>query len=281
MPPLVFFDMVAPEVNLKPLRGIGKITMAATLKELYRYPVKGLTGDRLQSTALMAGECIPFDRAWAIEAGGKRFDPANPSYLPKANFLMRMRDENLAALDAQFDEETRVLTVLRDGKQVARGNLSEPLGRSLLEQFFSAYAKDSLRGAAPKIVSAEGHSFSDVPMKWVSIINLATVRDIERVARKPVHPMRFRGNLYIEGLEPWAELDWLDKTVSIGGQPVLEVTDRIQRCAAVNVDPETAERDMNLLRALDAGFNHQDCGMYARVVADGQISKGDEISVAD
>ncbi|MEM7426524.1 MAG: MOSC domain-containing protein [Pseudomonadota bacterium] len=255
--------------------------MAATLKEIYRYPVKGLSGERLESVALKAGECIAHDRAWAIEAGGRRFDPASPSYLPKANFLMLMRDEKLAALDTEFDEDSKVLTVLRDGKQVARGNLSEPLGCSLLEQFFSAYAKESLRGAAPRIVSAAGHSFSDVPMKWVSLINLASVRELERVTRKPVHHMRFRGNFYIEGLEPWAENDWLDKTISIGGKPVLEITERIQRCAAVNVDPETGERDMNLLRALDAGFGHEDCGVYARVAGDGSVSAGDRVEVVE
>lgn len=276
----MLLDMVVRDGNLKTLRGLEQL-MTATLKEIYRYPVKGLSGERLDSISLTTGECIPHDRAWAIEAGGRRFDPANPSYFPKANFLMLMRDEKLAALDTVFDEATSTLTVLRDGKQVAKGNLSEPLGRSLLEQFFSAYAKDSLRGASSKIVFAEGHSFSDVPMKWVSLINLASVRDIERVAHKPVHPMRFRGNIYIEGLEPWEELEWIDKTVSIGGQPVLEITERIQRCAAVNVDPENGERDMNLLRTLDAGFGHEDCGMYARVIADGEIREGDELTVSD
>ena len=77
------------------------------------------------------------------------------------------------------------------------------------------------------------------------------------------------------------ELDWLDKTISIGGNPVLEITERIQRCAAVNVDPQSGERDMNLLRTLDAGFGHEDCGMYARVAADAVIHEGDEVTVAE
>ena len=252
-----------------------------TIAELYTYPVKGLTGARHEKIAVSAADCLPFDRAYAIEAGSRKFDPANPSYFPKANFLMLMRDEKLAALETSFDEESKVLTVFRGGKQVARGCLEDKLGCQLLEQFFAAYAKDSLRGGAPRIVSAENHSFSDVPAKWVSIINLASVKDLERVARKPVHPLRFRGNIYLEGLEPWEEFNWLDRTLTIGGAPVLDVTERTTRCAAINVDPETGARDMTLPRTLDVGFGHQDCGIYARVVADGQIAVGDEVVVTN
>lgn len=250
-----------------------------TISEIYSYPVKGLTGAKHEQVAVKAGDCLPFDRAWAIEAGSRKFDPANPTFLPKANFLMLMRDEKMAALDAQFDEDSKVLTIFRGGKQVARGCLTDKLGCQLLEQFFAAYAKESLHGGAPKIVSGENHSFSDVPAKWVSIINLASVKDVERVARKPVHPMRFRGNIYLDGLEPWAEFDWLDKTLTIGGAPVLDVTERITRCAAINVDPETGARDMSLPRTLDAGFGHEDCGVYARVIADGEIKVGDVVEV--
>ncbi|NNF79228.1 MAG: MOSC domain-containing protein [Rhizobiales bacterium] len=252
-----------------------------TIAELYTYPVKGLTGARHDQIALTAADCLPYDRAWAIEAGSRKFDPANPSYFPKANFLMLMRDEKLAALDTNFDAESKVLTVFRGGKQVARGCLEDKLGCQLLEQFFAAYAKESLHGGAPKIVSADNHSFSDIPNKWVSIINLASVKDLERVARKPVHPLRFRGNIYLEGLDAWDEFNWLDRTLTIGGAPVLEVTERIKRCAAINVDPETGARDLSLPRTLDIGFGHQDCGIYARVVADGQIAVGDEVVVTD
>ncbi len=252
-----------------------------TIAQIYSYPVKGLTGASHEQISLTAGDCLPFDRAWAIEAGSRKFDPASPSYFPKANFLMLMRDEKMAALDTTFDEDSKVLTVFRSGKQVARGCLSDKLGCQLLEQFFAAYAKDSLRGGAPKIVSAENHSFSDVPAKWVSIINLASVKDLERVARKPVHPLRFRGNIYLDGLEPWEEFNWLDRTLTIGGEPVLEVTERTTRCAAINVDPETGARDMTLPRTLDIGFGHQDCGIYARVAANGKIAVGDKVEVTD
>ena len=59
-----------------------------TVCGLYRYPVKGLSPEPLQTMPLRAGETAPFDRAYAIENGPGRFDPENPAYLPKVNFLM-------------------------------------------------------------------------------------------------------------------------------------------------------------------------------------------------
>ena len=175
------------------------------LASLYRYPVKGLTPEPMQRVALAAGETLPFDRAWAIENGLGRFDAAHPRHLPKVNFLMLMRDERLATLRTQFDDTSETLTILRDGKQVARGQLTTPLGRQLIEQFLAAYMKAELRGP-PKIVHAQGHSFSDVAPKCVHIVNLASVRELERTLGRPVDPLRFRANLYLEGVEPWAEL---------------------------------------------------------------------------
>ena len=171
------------------------------IASLYRYPVKGLTPEPLERTSLVAGETLPFDRAWAIENGQGRFDPAAPRHLPKINFLMLMRDERLATLRTQFDDATETLTILRDGKQVARGQLTTPLGRQLIEQFVGAYMKAELRGP-PKIVHAPGHSFSDVAAKCVHVVNLASVRELERTLGRPVDPLRFRANVYLEGVEP-------------------------------------------------------------------------------
>ena len=242
------------------------------LASLYRYPVKGLTPESLESASLGVGETLPFDRAWAIENGPGRFDPAVPRHLPKINFLMLMRDERLAMLRAKFDDATETLTILRDGKQVARGQLTTPLGRQLIEQFIGAYMKAELRGA-PKIVHAPGHSFSDVAAKCVHMINLASVRELERTLGRPVDPLRFRANLYLEGVEPWAEFGWMDKEVMVGGAR-LAVFARTRRCEATNVDPARGVRDMAVPAHLQRTWGHQDFGIYAKVVAGGEISVG-------
>ena len=240
------------------------------IASLYRYPVKGLSPEPLQSVELKSGETLPFDRAYAIENGPGRFDVNAPRHLPKINFLMLMRDERLATLRSMFDDASETLTISRDGKQVARGQLTTPLGRQLIEQFLAAYMKTELRGP-PKIVQAPGHSFSDMAAKCVHIINLASVREVERIIGRPVDPLRFRANLYLDGMEPWSEFGWLDREISVGPTK-LAVFARTQRCEATNVDPATGARDMAIPAHLMRAWGHQDFGVYAKVVKGGEIA---------
>jgi hypothetical protein len=249
----------------------------ATLAALYRYPVKGMTPEPLQSVRLAAGETLPFDRSFAIENGPGRFDPDAPRHLPKITFLMLMRDERLATLEARFDDASETLTILRAGKQVARGQLSTRIGRQMIEQFLAAYMKDSLRGA-PRIVSAPGHSFSDVAAKCVHIVNLASVRDLERLAGRPVSPLRFRPNLVVDGLPAWSEFSLVEREIAVGGVR-LAVFKRTERCAATNVDPATGARDMAIPAVLQRNLGHTDFGIYARVVTDGVVRVGDSVVV--
>jgi MOSC domain-containing protein len=246
------------------------------LASLYRYPVKGLTPEPLERAMLVAGETLPSDRAWAIENGPGRFDPIRPRHLPKINFLMLMRDERLATLRSNFEDATETLTILRNGKQVARGKLTTPLGRQLIEQFIAAYMKAELRGP-PKIVHAAGHSFSDVAAKCVHIVNLASVRELERTLGGPVDPLRFRANLYLDGVAPWAELGWIDREIGLGNS-TLGVFARTTRCEATNVDPARGMRDMALPAHLQRTWGHADFGIYAKVVTGGEVAVGNPVA---
>jgi uncharacterized protein YcbX len=247
----------------------------ATVAALYRYPVKGLTPAPMEHVELAAGETLPFDRAYAIENGPGRFDPEAPRHLPKITFLMLMRDERLATLRSAFDDTTQMLTISRGGKPVVSGRLDTPLGRQLIEQFMAAYMKAELRGA-PRVVFAPGHSFSDVAAKCVHIVNLASVRELARTIGRPVDPLRFRANIYVEGLAPWVELAWQDKEIGIGPAR-LQVFARTTRCEATNVEPTTAARDMAIPATLMRTWGHQDFGIYAKVTGGGGIAVGSPV----
>jgi uncharacterized protein len=250
------------------------------IKTIYRYPVKGLSPERLDATMLAPGQTLPADRLYAIENGPTGFDPAAPAYFPKQRFLMLMRNERLAGLDTRLDEASHVLTIRADGREVARGDLRTPEGRRAIEAFFETFCADELRGP-PKVLYGAGHSFSDVAKKVVSIINLASVAAVETLLGKAVDPLRFRANLYVEGWTPWRELELLGRELAIGDGVRVKVVKRIVRCAATNVEPGTGIRDLaipeNLLRAL----GHMDCGIYAEVIAGGAIAEGDRIEIAD
>jgi uncharacterized protein YcbX len=249
----------------------------ATLQSIYRYPVKGLSPEPLTRTRLAQGQTLPADRLYAIENGPSGFDPAAPSYLPKTRFLMLMKNERLAHLRTQYDEASHLLRIEADGREVARGDLRTREGRSAIEQFFDGYCSDELRGP-PRVLAAPGHSFSDVAKKVVSIINLATVAAIENAVGSAVHPLRFRGNLYVTGWPAWREFDLIGQEIEVGHQVRLKVVKRIVRCAATNVDPDTGIRDLAIPHTLMRAFGHADCGIYCEVVAGGEMEVGDDVS---
>jgi uncharacterized protein YcbX len=250
--------------------------MPITVDAIYRYPVKGLTAQKLDHVAVAPGEMLPYDRAYALALAATAFDPARPQHMPKTSFLMLMRDEKLAALQTSFEPESKTLTVVRNGRRVASGRLDDAMGRAVIEQFFAAYMGEVARGQ-PRIVQAPGHNFSDVDAKALSIVNLASVKDLERVTGAPVHPLRFRANIYVAGAPAWAENLWPGKEIAIG-KVRLSVMKRIQRCAATHVNPETAERDMKVVPALQRGFGHADMGVYGRVLNAGEIARGDVLT---
>lgn len=254
--------------------------MNCAIENIYRYPVKGLSAELLDSVALTPGEALPHDRRFALALGSTQAEAAATEWLPKTSFLMLMRNEKLATLETRFNDEDEVLSVLRGGKQVARGKLTDRLGRGMIEDFFGAYMGDEARGRPKLVKSAGGRVLSDHRSPVISMINITSVTDLERVAGKPVNPLRFRGNIYFRTETPWQEFGWVDKEITIG-EAKLRVTQRIERCAATNVDPETAARDMNIPKDLQRGFRHMDCGIYAEVISAGTISTGDEIQVAD
>jgi uncharacterized protein len=253
------------------------LPQSAHIAGIYRYPVKGLSPEPLSRAVLQVGQTLLADRRYAIENGPSGFDPAEPKWLPKPHFLMLQRDEWLAALQTHFDDATHVLTIRQDGAIAVQGDLETAEGRAAIEQFFAGRYAGEIKGP-PRILTSPGHSFSDVARKVVSIINLASVRAIENMVDHPVHPLRFRANLYVEGWPAWHEFDQLDRTLSIGDIR-LKVVKRIVRCAAVNVDPDTAERDLAIPPALQRRLGHGDCGIYAEVIDGGSIAVGDAIAI--
>ena len=192
----------------------------AKIASIYRYPVKGLTPEPLARAELKPGQTLQADRRYAIENGPSGFDPAAPAWLSKPHFLMLMRDEWLVGLRTHFDDATNVLTIRHNGRASAQGDLETSEGRAAIERFFSTVFAGQIKGP-PRILSSPGHSFSDVARKVVSIINLASVEAIAQVVGRPVDPVRFRANLYVDGWPAWHEFSLLDKPIALDRKSVV------------------------------------------------------------
>ncbi len=250
--------------------------MTVTAAKICRYPIKGLSAEVLGSVSLSPGRGFPSDRRFALTLGTTPVSGPATAWMPRTSFLSLLRHEKLARLSTRFDDATGILAIERKGKPVAKGDITTPVGRAMIEEFFAAYMGEAARGR-PKLVEAEaGVMLSDHPDIVVSLINLASVKDLERVCGNPIDPLRFRANVYLDGLEPWAEFDWIGKDIRLGAAG-LSVTQRIDRCAAINVDPDTGERDLNLPKDLQRGFGHMDMGIYAAVTATGDLAPGDQL----
>lgn len=246
---------------------------------LYRFPVKGLSAEAIETADLEPGLAIPWDRAFALAQGDSGFDPAAPAWLQKSNFLCLQKNARAARLVSAFDAKTGMLLIRApDGSAVQENALTEA-GRTRIGAFLTAYLAEEARGA-PAFVHAPGHVFGDQRGQVVSLINLASHRDFEEKVGARRHRRRFRANLWFSGAPAWAERDWVGRTIAAGGA-LLRVTKGTVRCAATEVNPETAERDADPIGELRLLYGHTELGIHAEVVDGGRIAIGDSMRVLD
>ncbi|MCC6949666.1 MAG: MOSC domain-containing protein [Bradyrhizobiaceae bacterium] len=250
----------------------------ARIASLYRYPVKGLSGERLDKVSLTPGGTFPMDRAFALENGPSGFDPTAPAWQPKIKFLCLMKNARIASLHTHYDDATGTFAIAKNGETLVQARLNDASGRTAVEQFFQEFMGSEARGKI-RLLEAPGHSFSDVAKKVVSIINLDSVAALGDSVKRPVHPLRFRGNIYLEGWPAWSEAALVDRTLEIGAVR-LRVIKPIQRCAATEVDPNTAERDIDVPDALYRLTGEDDCGIYAEVLTPGNIAEGNPVTLS-
>jgi uncharacterized protein YcbX len=251
---------------------------------LYRYPVKGLSAEPLDSVELTAGRGVPHDRIFALARPDTEFDEQHPVGLPKQRFLMLQRDERLALVRSAYDETAGTLTLDHAGTRLV-ADLGSADGRARIEDFFAALlADDCLAGRRPRLVTGAGeHRFTDAGpasaelMQAVSVVNLASVRDVAGRIGAPVHHLRFRANIYIDGVEPWAEFGWVGAEIGLGAVRA-RILRRTPRCAATTVNPDTGERDISMLRELETHYGHIECGCYVTICSTGVLRPGDPVT---
>ena len=147
--------------------------------------------------------------------------------------------------------------------------LTEPQGCRLIAEFFESFLGDAVHRPL-RVVAAPGHAFADARRKpnattdqYVSLINRASIAALEDAIGVSVDPIRFRANVYFDGVTAWSEHDWINSEISLGGAR-LRVISPITRCAATQVNPVTAKRDLDIVAALGRAFGHNKMGSTPR-----------------
>ena len=244
---------------------------------LYRYPVKGLTAEALEAAPVEVGGAIPWDRAFALAQGDAPFDPAQPRWIPKTNFMCLRSNARIALLRASFDDRHCVLTLLApDGANIVASVLTDD-GRARIGAWLAGFLGAEARGV-PIFHHVPGHVFGDQRSPVISLINEASRADLEARAGSRRHRRRFRANIWFGGAPAWSELEWVGRELLIGSAR-LRVTKRTVRCPATEVNPETGERDADPIAELRAAYGHADLGIHAEVVEAGVMALGDAIEV--
>lgn len=247
--------------------------MSAHVAAIYRHPVKGFTPEQLGHADLLKGQGFPCDRIYAVENGPSGFDPDAPGYVSKMKFTVLASLPQVALAQTNYDEATSTFRAVAPGQPSFAGQLSEPHGRAAFEAWLKVLLGDEAHPDI-KVLQAPGYQFMDHPKGHVSIINMASLRDLEAKIGQELDPLRFRGNLYVEGWPAWVENDWADRDLMVGFART-KVYKPIVRCAATHVDPTTAEADIDVVKALFDNYGHMDFGIYVHVTDSGRVSVGD------
>ncbi len=247
--------------------------MSARLAHILRHPIKAHGSEEITGADLREGKCLPFDRHWAVVHEAS--DADGSEWVHCANFNRGAKAPALMAIRARFDEargeitlthpERPPLTFAPDRDQAAFIDWVRPL-------------IPEGRAAPARLVRARARAMTDTPFPSISINSLSTLEEMSARAGKALSPLRWRGNIWLEGLAPWAEFEWIGKRLRIGGA-VLEIREPITRCRATSADPETGRIDIDTLALLEENWGHRDFGVYGVVVEPGKISLGDGIEV--
>lgn len=246
------------------------------LAHICRHPIKSAGYEEIARTRLEPGRTLPFDRAWAVAHEGAGLGDAPQGWEPKQKFLRGWAEGALMAIRARFDEATRVVTLSHPMRPELTARLPDE-GDAVVEWLRPLWPER--RPELTRLVArADGGALTDMPDPYVSILSLTANRILGRRLGQELSIHRWRGNLWLEGLAPWEEFDLIGQEIEIGAAR-LKVVERITRCRATCANPATGRLDADTLGALEAGYDHQDFGVYALVTQPGEIAPGDPVRV--
>lgn len=249
--------------------------MNAALAHIVRHPVKAHGREELAAVTLAAGACLPWDRHWAVAHETSRFDPAAPAWTPCPHFQRGARTPAVMAIGAAWDEAAGVLALSHPDL----GEISfdpDMEGERFLAWVAPISGEGKFRPRA--LVSAPGRGMTDSDFPSVSVKSLSSLRALSAHVGRELSIHRFRGNLWVEGWEPWAEEGLVGRRLRVGAA-VLEVRERVGRCKATHANPDTGERDADMMAALLALRGETVFGLFAIVVEGGPVAVGDAVEV--
>lgn len=239
---------------------------------LWRHPIKSHGREALTRVTLNEGQSMPYDRLWAIAHDAAKADGSE--WAACQNFSRGAKSPSLMAITATLDDVTETITLHHPDQPDL--TVRPDVDTDALLDWVRPLANSS-RAMPARILRLDERSFTDTPFPSISLCNHASHTAVEALANAPLQRERWRGNIWFDGAPAWAEFDWIGREATLGTVR-LKIEERITRCLATTVNTDTGVRDVDTLKALNT-LDHQDFGIYARVIETGQVAVGDQLEL--
>jgi len=257
--------------------------MKAEIKYINYCPVKSLSFQDIKSCSINKNYGMPNDRIFAFSRGinyeKSKINEKQPNERKLNNFLTLKNSPVLNKYNFNYKNEKLTLTFQdKELFTISPNNVDERnLLSNKLTELESSLTKPIFLLQNNEFPFYDTSSSNNV-FNSISLINIKSISDFENKINKKVEFQRFRGNLYIDGIEAWEERNWIGRIIKINNVS-FRIEKNIPRCVAINLKPKTDDNSLNLLQSLKKNYNNFDMGIYMTALDDGEINVGDKVEI--
>ena len=261
--------------------------MSTTISSINYCPVKSVSFQTIENCIIKKDIGIVSDRIFAFakdldQEQAKLFEKSPDDRKGKWNKVLTLKNSPVLNKYNFIYKDEKLTLTLKD-KEILTIDINQLEEREALSNKISEL-ESSLK---QPITLMKNHEFpffdTSISNKVnfvnsVSLLNIQSINDfIEKIDRN-FESSIFRGNICIDGIEPWKEREWIGKIIKINNVS-FKVEKNIPRCVAINLKPRTDDNSFNLLQSLKKTYNHFEMGIYLTALDDGEINIGDTINI--
>ena len=259
--------------------------MSATISSINYCPVKSVSFQTIEKCEIKKNIGITGDRVFAFAKDldleqAKLFEKSPDDRKGKWNKVLTLKNSPALNKYNFFIKAEKLILTLKD-QEILTIDINQLSEREAL----SAKITELENSLKQPIILMKNNNFpffdTSISNKVdfvnsVSLLNIQSINDFQNKIEEKIEVSRFRGNIYIDGIEPWKEREWIGKIIKINNVS-FKVEKNIPRCVAINLKPKTDNSSLNLLQLLKKNYNHFDMGVYLTPLNDGLINISDAI----
>jgi uncharacterized protein YcbX len=261
--------------------------MSATISSINYCPVKSISFQKIEKCEIKKDIGIIGDRIFAFAKDldldqVKLFEKSPDQRKGKWNKILTLKNSPaLNKYNFVFKDEKLTLTI--KDKEILTIDINQLNDRKKLSNKITEL-ENSLK---QPIVLMQNNDFPFFDtsisknvdfVNSVSLLNVQSINDFQKKIDKKIESSIFRGNICIDGIEPWKEREWIGKIIKINGVS-FKVEKNIPRCVAINLKPKTEDNTFDLLKLLKKNYNHFEMGIYLSALNDGSIKNGNTVEI--